>query len=89
MRRPGKAECEGCGNWKPQVMGCAFQRDGKAIFRHLCASCERRERGLNQPGLFAGMVFKTAAEAVEVFESATVVDERQMGLFTTTESGQY
>ena len=33
-------------------IGVAFQGDGTATFRHLCAGCERIERRMNQPGLF-------------------------------------
>jgi hypothetical protein len=36
-------------------MGVAFQGDGTGKFRNLCARCERVEKHINQPGLYAGI----------------------------------
>ena len=83
-------QCERCKSVKYFVMGVAFQGDGTATFRHLCASCERIERGVNQPRLFKAVTYATVEEAVEAVEEiAPRRDERQMGLFTSDEMRGY
>ena len=83
-------ECEGCGTRRNYVMAVAFERDGTAMFRFLCASCERRERPLNQPALFESATYATVEEAEEAVEELLPLrDERQMGLFTFNESEGY
>ena len=40
--------CERCKREKPLDMAVAFQGDGTATFRFLCAKCERAERHICQ-----------------------------------------
>ena len=74
----------------PFVLASAFQGDGTATFRYLCAGCERIERSRNQKALFAGHVYVTQEAAIEVFEeTAPEVPEAQLDLFTFSEMRQY
>jgi hypothetical protein len=84
-------QCERCRKAKPFVLASAFQGDGTATFRFLCASCERIERGRNQLSLYAGMTFATVEEAEEVFEEPEPVEIEtpQLDLFTLAEMRQY
>jgi late competence protein required for DNA uptake (superfamily II DNA/RNA helicase) len=83
-------QCERCRQAKPFVLASAFQGDGTATFRYLCARCERMERSRNQTALFAGHVYVTQAEVIEEFEEpAPRKSEKQLGLFTFSESGTY
>lgn len=75
------AICEGCGRRKPFVLGSAFQGDGSATFRNLCASCERRELPVNQPALFEGMRPGSSRSAHLEPDAAPVRDRAQMALF--------
>ena len=93
-------QCERCRKAKPFVLASAFQGDGTATFRFLCASCERIERGRNQLSLYAQMTFETVEEAEEFIEEPEPVEtheewltrkeaEKQPGLFTWAEIRQY
>jgi hypothetical protein len=73
--------CEGCGTRRNHVLACAFQRDGRAEFRFLCASCQRIEFPQNQPALFEGMRIEAAAMPLFEVEAEPVRVEAQMGLF--------
>ena len=77
-----RGACEGCGQTKHFVMAVAFQGDGTATFRFLCASCERREKPTNEPRLFEAATYATVEEAEEAIESPVVRDDRQLALFT-------
>ena len=77
-----RGACEGCGQTKNFVMAVAFQGDGTATFRFLCASCERREKPMNEPRLFEAATYATVEEAEEAIESPVVRDDRQLALFT-------
>ena len=48
---PSVVSCARCGSYKTLKYAPAFNRDGTATFRHLCARCARYEWSLNQPSL--------------------------------------
>ena len=60
--------CERCKREKPLDMAVAFQGDGTATFRFLCAKCERAERHINQPSLYAESIHAIDEEAIRVCE---------------------
>jgi hypothetical protein len=67
-------------------MGVAFQGDGTGTFRMLCACCERREKHINQPQLYAGIewvfIGEPEPEEVEKIEPEPVeIESPQMSLF--------
>lgn len=78
-----RGTCQRCGKAKPWVMGSAFQGDGSATFRNLCASCERIEKPRNQPALFEGLgrVHAETGPEFEQIEETAPVDLAQMSLF--------
>ncbi len=61
---PSVVSCARCGSYKTLKYAPAFNRDGTATFRHLCARCNRIEWPLNQPSL-PGLNAKTAPVYVE------------------------
>jgi hypothetical protein len=73
--------CEGCFTRKGRILAVAFQRDGKAEFRHLCERCERAEFPLNQPALFEGMRPEPAPMPLFEVEPEPVKIDAQMALF--------
>jgi hypothetical protein len=87
--RNSRGECERCRKVKPFVLASAFQGDGNATFRHLCAQCERVEKPQNQPGLFGAVTHGSAEEAIEDLTEPKAVDDRQMGLFTNADLQRY
>ena len=82
-----RGTCQRCGKAKPWVMGSAFQGDGSATFRNLCARCERIEKPRNQPSLFLGVAPVYAEiEPEEIEEPEPVeVDPPQMSLWAPGE----
>jgi hypothetical protein len=74
--------CDCCGRVQSFVLGSAFQRDGTATFRLLCAPCERAEKPINQPALFLGAPVHAWTEPEpEVIEETAPVSLAQMSLF--------
>ena len=82
-----RRQCERCLKVKPFVLSCAFQGDGRAIFRHLCAGCERVERVENQPPLFIGMVIAATEPQAEADQEQpqAAAPQAQLDLFTFEE----
>ena len=66
---PSVVSCARCGSCKTLKYAPAFNRDGTATFRHLCARCARYEWSLNQPSL-PGLTTRPApgSEAIELLE---------------------
>ena len=77
-----RGTCNRCGRQRPFVLAAAFQGDGSATFRFLCASCERIEAPRNQPTLFRTVpVFVPVVVVEEEEEAAPVVPSAQLTMF--------
>lgn len=74
-------QCQRCGRSRSFVLASAFQGDGSATFRFLCASCERIEAPRNQPGLFRTVPVFVPITVEEVEEAAPVASSDQLTLF--------
>jgi hypothetical protein len=70
-----RGACNRCGKVTAWVMGVAFQGDGTGKFRNLCARCERVEKHINQPSLYAG---------IAVYERCKTVSYNRQNLHTNT-----